>query len=187
MIPKPPSIWIITGRRDVGKTRFCNHLVEKARHNKLDVAGVLSPPFFSGTTKTTIEVENLRTGERRQLATLTTDEPGAISTPRWSFDDEVLNWGNKVLASAVPCELLVVDELGLLEFERGQGWLNGMTALRSGQFQSAVVVIRPELVSRAQSIFKYAQVLEIPPVLNPIEESDFIDKILSKPISFKPI
>lgn len=173
-----PCIWIITGSREVGKTRFCTHLVEKARHMKLDVAGVLSPPIFTGPAKTAIEVENLRTHEHKILATLRLEDPKGLSTQRWSFDDEVLEWGNQVLADAVPCELLVVDELGMLEFERDQGWLNGLTALNSGQFQMAVVVIRPELVSRSQTIFIDSNVIEIPAQLDSLHETDLINNIL---------
>jgi nucleoside-triphosphatase THEP1 len=178
---RSPRIWIITGSREVGKTRFCTHLVEKARLLKLDVAGVLSPPIFSTLSKSAIEVENLRTYERRLLASRRIDDPKGISTQRWVFDDEVLAWGNQVLADAVPCELLVVDELGLLEFERGQGWLNGLTALKSGQFRVAVVVIRPELVSKAQSIFSENDVIEIPPKLGLKQESELVNRILSNP------
>jgi hypothetical protein len=54
-----------------------------------------------------------------------------------------------VRAQAVPCGLLVVDELGPLEFERAQGWLSGLTALDSGEYELGLVVIRPELMGAA--------------------------------------
>ena len=37
-------------------------------------------------------------------------------------DAEVLAWGTRILQQATPCDLLVVDELGPLKFERGEGW-----------------------------------------------------------------
>jgi nucleoside-triphosphatase THEP1 len=54
------------------------------------------------------------------------------------------------LARATPCHLLVVDELGPLEIEREEGLLKAFDVLRRGDFALALVVIRPELVVKAQ-------------------------------------
>jgi nucleoside-triphosphatase THEP1 len=61
-----------------------------------------------------------------------------------------LSWGHDVLTHSVPCDLLIVDELGPLEIERDRGWVVAFDVLRSGSFAMAVVVVRPELVSQAQ-------------------------------------
>ena len=173
------KIWLVTGERGVGKTRFSTRLVDKARQLNLDVAGVLSSPVFSGNTKTGIQIENLRTGEHRLLALQRVEDSKATSTRRWTFDDEVLKWGNTILAECLPCQLLVVDELGTLEFERGMGLLNGITALKSGRFMSAVVVIRPELLELAKLRFETTNVVDIPSDLNEVLENDLITNILS--------
>lgn len=178
MNDRSPKIWIITGIRETGKTRFCTHLVEKARNEGVDVAGLLSPPVYVNGVKTAIEVEDLCSGERRILARSRQDDLASIQTKRWSFDTEVLKWGDDLLAVATPCDLLVVDELGLLEFERGGGWQNGLSAIQSGKFRSAVVVIRPELIDKAIGIFDQARGLEIPPQLDAILEQGMIDLIL---------
>jgi nucleoside-triphosphatase THEP1 len=175
---RSPQTWIITGARETGKTRFCTHLVKKARKEGMDIAGVLSPPVYVGGIKTAIEVEELRSNVRRILAMRRRDDQGSIQTKRWSFDTEVLTWGNDVLAEATPCDLLVVDELGLLEFERGGGWQNGISAIQSGKFQLAVVVIRPELIEKALRAFKNTRILDIPPHLDERQEQDMLDLIL---------
>ncbi len=178
MKDRSPKTWIITGARETGKTRFCSHLVEKARVERLDISGLLSPPVYVNGVKTAIEVEDLRSGERRILALSRQDEISSIQTKRWSFDSDALNWGNDHLAKATPCDLLVVDELGLLEFERGGGWQNGISAIHSGKFQLAVVVIRPELIDKARVTFGNAQVMDIPPQLDAIREQRMIELIL---------
>jgi hypothetical protein len=43
-----------------------------------------------------------------------------------------------------------VDEIGPLEFKREQGFTEGLSALDSGQFQAALIVIRKELLSAAE-------------------------------------
>ena len=55
-------------------------------------------------------------------------------------------WGAAVLDSACPCDVLIVDEIGPLELERGQGWANALDVLRAGQFDLAAVVVRPSLI-----------------------------------------
>jgi len=177
------NIWMITGARETGKTRFCTHLIQKARGEGLEIAGLLSPPVYVNGVKTAIEVEDLRSRERRTLARSRNDDQGSIQTKRWSFDTEVLNWGNELLGIETPCDLLLVDELGVLEFERGGGWQNGLAAIQSGRFRLAVVVIRPELIDKAIGLFNKARVLEIPPHLDASQEKVMLDMILKKIIS----
>jgi hypothetical protein len=82
-------------------------------------------------------------------------------TIRWAFDGEALAWGNQVLGNIHPCDLLVIDELGPLEFERGEGWMHGFTAVDDGDYTLAVVVIRPDLVDKALEKWPCANILEI--------------------------
>ena len=59
-----------------------------------------------------------------------------------------LIWGNHVLSNSTPCDLLVVDELGPLEIDRGTGWQAGLAAVDSKEYAVAVVVVRAELLGR---------------------------------------
>jgi hypothetical protein len=45
--------------------------------------------------------------------------------------------------------VLIVDELGVREIERRQGWLAGLCAIDAGDYRWGVVIIRPELLSVA--------------------------------------
>lgn len=165
---------IVTGERGGGKTLFCRALVEAARAHPgpPEIAGVISPRVYEGEVQVGIEAEDLRTGERRLLARRrAADEPAAGEATRlWRFDPGALAWGDEVLASAVPCGVLVVDELGPLEFEEGRGWLAGLTAVDSGAFRAAVVVVRPRLLAPARRRWPDALVVEAADAGKAVEE-----------------
>ncbi len=154
----------MTGERGAGKTAFCRALVQAVGGlpEPPDVAGLISPGVYAGGEQVGIDAEDLRTGRRRRLASLRTPgEPASSpSTKLWRFDAEALAWGNGVLRSATPCGLLVIDELGPLEFEEGQGWLAGPAAVDSGAFTAAVVVVRPRLLAEARRRWPGAGVVE---------------------------
>lgn len=155
------KLHIITGDRGAGKSTFCQHLAELAGAAGWQPGGLRSPAVVEGGQKTGIAAVDLRTGERRLLAVRRErDQPAAeLQTNRWRFDPEVMAWGNDVLQTAVPCDLLVVDELGPLELERGEGWLAGLAALDSGRYRAGVVVIRPELLAIARQRWPAARVI----------------------------
>jgi nucleoside-triphosphatase THEP1 len=100
-------------------------------------------------------------------------EQESISIGRWVFDPGTLDWANRVLAAAPPCDLLIVDELGPLELTRGEGLKAAFEVIPQGRYQLAVAVIRPELVAAARSHWRWGQVLPIrSPGQNPKGLSD---------------
>jgi nucleoside-triphosphatase THEP1 len=138
-------IIVLSGPPGSGKTIACRQLAILARQRGLDCAGLVCPARFHASRKVGIDVLDLRTGVNRPLAEA--DQlPAALRTGAYRFDAEAVAWGVAVLDAACPCDLLVVDEIGPLELERGQGWANALDILRDGQFALAVVVVRPGLV-----------------------------------------
>lgn len=172
-------IWIVTGARGIGKTRFCQNLIRKASQKAMSVEGIICPPGFTGADKTSIQVQSIKTGERFQLARVRNEETDGLITDHWIFDAEVMKWGDQVLAKAGECDLLIVDELGPLEFERGEGWQSGLLAVDKGQYEIAVVVIRPELLTLACQRWPSAKVIEIPALLDERSECQLQEMILS--------
>ena len=138
-------IAILTGPFGSGKTTACRQLADRARQRGLHCAGIVCPARFDGATKVGIDVFDVRTGECRPLA-VADDQPSELRTTRYRFHAEAMAWGAAILDTACPCDVLIVDEIGPLELERGQGWVNALKILREGQFHLAVVVIRPGLV-----------------------------------------
>jgi nucleoside-triphosphatase THEP1 len=160
---KAPLLFIITGSRGAGKTSLCDQLVRAAREAGWKTAGLLSRPVFSNqedaSIRSAIDTEDLRSGEVRRLA-IRSDHP-TPGTKNWKFDDAVVDWGNHVLASSTPVDLLVIDELGPLELDRRSGWQEGIKAIDSQQYAIALVVIHAELLGTALKRWPDANVVEV--------------------------
>ncbi len=153
---------LVSGPIGAGKTTFCLAALAWAGERGWQVAGLVSPPVLNGGIKVGIDAVDLRSGERRRLARRRTGGSGVgVATASWVFEPETLRWGDQVLAKALPCDLLVVDELGPLEFKRGQGWLAGLTALDSRQYRLGLASIRPELLDLARSRWPDALIIEV--------------------------
>jgi iron complex transport system ATP-binding protein len=154
-----PQLLIVTGLSGAGKTTWCSKLVDLAQHNNLSVEGILSPGIFENGKKTGIEVRSLISGETRQLATLRRKDNAKISTPRWNFSPEVLNWANQELINKDVKDLLVIDELGPLEFLRGEGLIAGLERIDSKQYKVACIVVRSSLLPKALQRWPNAKVI----------------------------
>ncbi len=156
-----PLILLITGWRNTGKTTFCQVMIEAARERNLQVSGLLSPGVFENYQKISIEMEDLRSGEKRILAHKGYDPSSEFNLPNWLFEKENLSWGNTVFEKAVPTDVLIVDELGPIELEQNKGWTFGMQALDSGLYKIAIVVVRPELMPIAKQRWPQAQTITL--------------------------
>ena len=152
---------IITGPRGAGKTTLCGKLIDQAREAGWRVAGVLSLARVVDGEKTGIDVVDLASNERRELAVRSFTMPSEIRTTGYAFDSQAMAWANTVLAGSSDCDLLVVDELGPLELRRHQGWQAGLDVLDRGNYRVALAVIRPELLEDARLRWPGAEVIEI--------------------------
>jgi nucleoside-triphosphatase len=156
------NLWIITGEIGAGKTALCANLIKAFEDLGWQISGLHSPAIMEAGKKTGIAVENLSTKEIRQLAVHDYKPVGLEDDPiHWTFDPQVLAWGNQVFVQAVPTDLLVVDEIGPLEMKREQGWVNALRALDSRRYRQAILVMRPKLLAMAQSRWQWARTIEI--------------------------
>jgi len=138
-------IIILTGERGVGKSTVCHETVALAKARGYTCGGILTLKRANGSR----DVLDVRSDRVRRLTVGHHAHP-AVTQGRFRLDPETLAWGDAALAHALPCHLLVVDELGPLEIERAQGWLKALAVLSRTDFALALVVVRPELVTRAQ-------------------------------------
>lgn len=144
-------IILITGEPGIGKSTLVQRVLEEVRSHALKIHGVLTAGRFASGRKVGLNVVNVDGGEVRSLASLG-EGTGPLQTNRWRFDAEGIAWGAEVLAHAAPCDLLVIDELGPLELERGGGWRVGLDVLRQGAYRAALVVVRSLLVVRFREL-----------------------------------
>jgi nucleoside-triphosphatase THEP1 len=148
------NLILITGSSGSGKTTWCEALVDQAHQMGISAVGLLSPPVYAGDRKIGIDLLDLETQERRRLAWLRTSQeptPAGPATIDWQFDPQVLAWGDNRLRQTDANQkalqnLLILDELGPLEFVRGQGWQSGLRMIDGRGFWLACVVVRPALL-----------------------------------------
>jgi nucleoside-triphosphatase THEP1 len=152
---------MITGPRQAGKSTFCRSIAEVARQAGWDVAGLLSPAQIEQEIKTGILAEDLRTGINQPLASITRQNQDDLLFGDWYFNRRTLEWGNEVLEISLPCDLLIVDELGPLELTHQMGWQSALHIIPRAEYRLALVVVRPELQSVARRLFDFSTVVEI--------------------------
>jgi len=164
---KPP-LYLLTGEIGAGKTTFCRQLALQARSCGWQAAGLLSPARMENGKKTGILLEDIGSREQRLLAIDPLASPGgkdksvfSFAVGKWRFDPQVLQWGNAVLANCSPCNLLIVDELGPLEFNHGQGLSAAFELLSVGQYWVSCVVIRPALLEVARARWPWSKALPV--------------------------
>lgn len=155
------NLRIVTGWRGSGKTTFCSEMLQTARLAGWDTAGLLSPAVFRGGIKDSILAEDIRSGAKRLLAAAHPQTETDLAFGEWFFNRNTLEWGNRVLQASIPCDLLVIDELGPLEFKLSLGWVSAWDVIKTAQFRLALVVIRPELLETAQNVLPPHQTIQM--------------------------
>ncbi len=167
---------ILTGETGCGKTRTCQAVVDGLRGRGWKVAGVISPGVWMADQKVGIDALDLGSGEVRRMAERAGmgDAVARPATRGWHFHAAALVWCNSLLAKAGNPDLLVIDELGPLEFEQGEGLMQGMVAADAGRFRVGLLVVRPRLLALARARWPDARILvldsptEVPRTVNEI-------------------
>ncbi len=159
------ELFLVTGDRGSGKTAWCLELFAMSRATCFEPVGLVSPAVFLSGTKTSVDLMNLSTSERRQLAvrwdsSQDTRQPGD-SCINWPFEPAVIAWGNKVLLALQLLKFLILDEIGPLEFLDGKGLNAGTRILDERNYHLACVTVRPELLGKALERWPEANVLDI--------------------------
>jgi nucleoside-triphosphatase THEP1 len=156
----PDQLNIITGPSGAGKSIWCLRAEAQARAAGLAVGGLISPAVYQNQQKVGISLIDLKTRERRQLATRKkTDQENSKCS--WDFDERTIAWANQVLRATRPTEVLFIDELGPLELKQGEGLWEGLRLLDEGRYESAFVVVRPSLLSIARQRWPHMQLFHL--------------------------
>ena len=186
MMTAVPVRVIVTGEIGSGKTKACAASAARLRDLGWRTTGVISLGVWAIDKKIAIDALDVRSGEMRRLAEHTSENccMQGPATPGWRFHAETIAWCNSLLSAAADYDLLVVDELGPLEFESGEGLVQGMRALDDGRFRLGLVVVRPRLVHAAQARWPTATVLQLH---EPAETHPAVDRVLAIAGALKPL
>ncbi|MHC4539565.1 MAG: nucleoside-triphosphatase [Planctomycetota bacterium] len=140
-----------TGEKHSGKTTNVAGLVETARADGFDVAGVLSPSVYYNGKLFGFDVLDLRNEVRAPLARRKVDK-NIIG--KFDFLAEGLEIGNTALSEANTdfADLIIIDEFGPLELE-DQGWRKSVDSLIGTSHALMVIVVRQELADLVQQLY----------------------------------
>jgi nucleoside-triphosphatase THEP1 len=155
------EITLLTGPFLSGKTSFCLEFSLELKDRGKDVRGIISLAEFEGGKKARIWARDLESGERKLFAR---KEGEGLAIPQlspWVFDRKAISWVNSRLEEAIPCDVLIVDELGPLEFQFHDGFQAAFKTIGSQSFKLALVVVRPELLNLALKCWTQASILKI--------------------------
>lgn len=139
-----PRIILLSGPRQVGKSTLCRKLVDILRTESFAVAGFLTT--HKGPHD--LEATEIHSGDRYRI-TLPFEDGARAELGRFRMDVAALDRGIASLTNALPADVLVVDELGPLEFRLKRGWSPILSMVMTGCCRVAVLVVRPELVTEA--------------------------------------
>jgi nucleoside-triphosphatase THEP1 len=162
------ALVVLTGESGMGKTTCCLELARLARLAGIQPFGLVSPAVFERGVKTGIDLLDLSTGQHRRLAVKRnpaasrTHEPPALARLHWLVDPAVLVWGNQLLGKLPPGELLILDELGPLEFLDETGLTAGLALVDNRNFRLSCVVVRPSLIEIALERWPWVKTLWMP-------------------------
>ena len=145
-------ILALTGWRGAGKTSICKKIIGKHRSSGLKIAGLLSPGRYVQGERDGIYARDLAGGETRLLASIVPGEIDGVQLGPWFFDSQTMDWGNRLLEKSAGADLLVIDEIGFMEFWLKSGWTASFDVLKRKEYRLALVVIRPECLESFSSL-----------------------------------
>jgi len=172
-----PPICILSGEENIGKSTLCKQIIEYGKSRNIAVSGIRSELEIVNNQKIAINSFNVKTDEMMNLAVYFPGWDKEKSERKWKFNREAINWGNDVLRRSVPTDLLIIDEIGYLELEKGEGWNECFNVLESNQYQLALVVIRPELLTLASKRHEKISVYSLQKNNRKEIENKLIDKL----------
>jgi nucleoside-triphosphatase len=152
-------ICILSGEENVGKSTLCKQIIEYCKQRNIFISGIRSELEIVNDQRKAINSFDIMTGEMMNLAIYSPGWDKDKPERKWKFNKDAMKWGNNVLRRSLPTDLLVIDEIGFLELEKGEGWNECFNLLESDQFKLALVVIRSELLTlmkkRYENLFIY--------------------------------
>lgn len=173
-------IFIITGEVRSGKTLLISNVVIALKKSNVKVTGVYSPARFENNVKTGIYLVDISNEKKKLLANYQPGWDPENPKREWKMDPEVLQWGYEVIRESVPTSVLIIDELGFLEFEKNQGWTSAFDILEDGDYKLAIVVVRIGLLKKAIAKWQSAKVIFIDEPSQCKLHTDFlVDQILA--------
>ncbi len=147
-----PYLIVVVGDAGVGKTPWVEQLIEllKSKNNKVD--GIISKKSEESDDKWYHDLIRISTNKKHQLTTM--DEIDTdIKIGKFYFYKDSIIWGNDQIRSINYSDWIIVDEIGLLEFDGG-GFLPGLQSVIMDFAGCLVITIRSSIFQHIDSFIK---------------------------------
>lgn len=171
-----PSIIVITGEKNQGKTTFTKQLISMLQNKGIQVEGLLTVAHYENNAPIAYSILDIKSEVEMELCSIH-EKVATSKFGKFFFDENSIEIGNKFLRNTSQNSIVVIDEIGKLELERESGWFPSMNALIQGQQNMHIWVIRKAFIPLLDK--KYT----VPYILIDIKESTIeqvYELILSK-------
>jgi len=139
------SIYGICGDSGEGKTQLVSAVLSEAVRQGWSTRGVFCPAVFENGDKTAIEVRLVPNMQSKIMMRLA--QPGDNHVfGRWNLNLESIAWAREHLLDLQPADLWIIDEIGPLETELGQGWADILPLLPEIPAKKVLVTFRSRLL-----------------------------------------
>ena len=140
---KPPNLIVVVGDAGTGKTPWVEQLVKLLKSNDEIVDGIISRKCHEPDDKWFHNLLRISTNNKRQLTTMDQIDTD-IRIGKFNLYKNSVNWGNEQLVSIKNSKWVIVDEIGILEFDGG-GFLKGLQSVVTNFEGFLVITIRHTL------------------------------------------
>ena len=147
-----PYLIVIVGDAGIGKTPWVEQLIGllKSKNNKVD--GIISKKSQVSDDKWHHNLIRISTNKKHQLTTM--DEIDTdIKIGKFYFYKDSIIWGNDQIRSINYSDWIIVDEIGLLEFDGG-GFLPGLQSVIMDFAGCLVITIRSSIFQHLDSFIE---------------------------------
>ena len=143
-ITEKPSLVVIVGDAGSGKTPWIEKLIELLQCKSEIVDGIISQKSQESNDKWYHDLIRISTKEKHKLTTMDVIDTN-IRIGKFYFFQDSIKWGCEQLISMNNDDWIIVDEVGLLEFD-GNGFLPGLQSIVTNFKGHLVITIRSTLL-----------------------------------------
>jgi len=142
-LSQKPCLYIIVGDAGKGKTPWVEELIQLLQTDGHIVDGVISKKHKISDDNWYHDLIRISTNDKRQLTTMDKVET-TTKVGKFKFYDDTIKWGNEQLKSINNSDWIIIDEIGLLEFDGG-GFLPGLISSTEYSNQNILFTIRSSM------------------------------------------
>ena len=142
-LAEKPCLIVVVGDAGSGKTKWMVELIKLLQSHGETVDGLISQKCQESEDKWYHNIVRISTNEKLQLTTMTEIET-EIKIGKFYFYQRTINWANKQLKSVKNTDWIVIDEVGLLEFDKG-GFFPGLQAVVANISGCLIITLRSAL------------------------------------------